>query len=88
MPKVPAIPASLAAIVTMLGLGLMYWSMLGLGLLTPAGATTSTGGGIGTSATGSGSTGSTGGTLAIPGGPAGIRKYVSPTGGGGGAKLA
>ncbi len=29
----PAMPASLAVLVTLLGLGLVYWSLTGLGLL-------------------------------------------------------
>jgi hypothetical protein len=33
IPRPPAIPASLAAIVLLGGLGLVYWSLTGLGLL-------------------------------------------------------
>lgn len=33
IPRAPTIPASLAALVTLLGLGLVYWSLTGLGLL-------------------------------------------------------
>lgn len=48
IPRPPAIPASLAAIVTMAGLFVMYWSLTNLGLLTPAGtaAPVASGGGI------------------------------------------
>lgn len=38
MPKAPTIPASLAALVTLVGLGLIYWSLTNLGLLTVSGA--------------------------------------------------
>lgn len=94
MPKAPAIPASLAALVTLVGLGLVYWSLTGLGLLTPSGASApaSTGGsGIG-SAPGASTGGASGGTLTIPGagssGLVGIGKLVggSKLPGGSGAK--
>jgi hypothetical protein len=42
MPTPPAIPASLAAIVMLAGLGLIYWSLVGFGVLqTSPGAITS-----------------------------------------------
>lgn len=36
IPRPPTIPASLAALVMLGGLGLMYWSLTGLGLIKPA----------------------------------------------------
>lgn len=34
--RVPAIPGSIAALIMLVGLGLMYWSLTGLGLLVPS----------------------------------------------------
>lgn len=36
IPRPPAIPASLGALVMLAGIGLMYWSLTGLGLLKGA----------------------------------------------------
>lgn len=38
VPTPPTMPASLAVLVTLLGLGLVYWSLTGLGLLRAADA--------------------------------------------------
>lgn len=47
IPRPPAIPASLGALVMLGGLGLLYWSLSGLGLIKPADAATGGGGGVG-----------------------------------------
>lgn len=38
IPRPPALPASLAALVLLAGVGLLYWSLTGLGLLTTGAA--------------------------------------------------
>ena len=65
LPRPPAIPASLAALVMLAGLGLVYWSLSSFGAFVPAGTTTTAqgastagGGGFsGGSATGGGGAG-------------------------------
>jgi hypothetical protein len=55
IPRPPAIPASLAALVTLAGLALIYWSLTGLGLLrTPTGGPVGGGGFSGGSSGGDG----------------------------------
>lgn len=75
IPRPPAIPASLAALVTLAGLGLIYWSLTGLGLLRAATAPVVTGGGV---PSGGGFGGGSAGP-ATPGGSTG-----TPSGGGAG----